>query len=269
MNDIFSFNRYLKLVKKELTERAPVVIKIAAIFSIILFSYWLGKVFGIFNHVNPIGTGSRITYILFATFVTMIIAPFNLYKNYNHPKKGIDFIVLPASVTEKFFSMQIISVVILPLATFFLLLLVDSLLATISPSIFSGYAVNDLWSHKNLLENISETLIFQQGCIFGNFLFRKNKIFKTIMAGISIYLVLAIIIVFIISVLFKEQFAELQGMNRSFTINNASELNNFFGEGNVPGFFKWLQNLTIILFYVIFPLGFISGTFYKMKTQQY
>jgi len=99
MNEIFNKNRFFKLVKKEFSERTPVIIKIAAIFSLLLAGYWLSML--IFNG-GPASASSRNSYLFLATMITMIIAPFNLYRNYNHPKKGIDYVILPASVTENF-----------------------------------------------------------------------------------------------------------------------------------------------------------------------
>lgn len=266
MNETFSINRYSKLLKKELTERAPIIVKIAGIFSLLLVGYWLTIL--LFNG-DPVSIYPRITYLRFATFLTMVIAPFNLYKDYNHPKKGIDYVILPASVTEKFLNMLTNTVIFMPLITFSSILLVDSVLSTITPSIFPGYVITSLWEVEKTFGGFIAFLIFQQGCIFGNFLFRKNKIFKTLLSGAGIYIALALIVVFLISVLFKEQFVAMQNTHSVIKITNLSQLGSITGSGTLTGFLKGLQYFSYILFYGIFPAGFLAGTFYKMKTQQY
>ncbi|MFA6334677.1 MAG: hypothetical protein WCX48_03865 [Bacteroidales bacterium] len=267
MNEIFSSNRFFKLLKKEVTERAPMIIRIAGIFSLILAGSLLNVIFD----GGPLSIASRNSYLLFATFITMVIAPFNLYKNYNHPKKGIDYVLLPASVTEKFLSMLTNTVIILPLITFFSVLLTDTILSTISPSMFPGYLVSSLWSTGKLFENVAEALIFQQGCILGNFLFKKNKIFKTMLSGAGLYVILALIIMLLFTVFFKEQLGDLNNMNMHISIgcNSLSDLGKLENTGGMGGLLKGLYYFVIIVFYVIFPAGFLTGTFYKMKTQQY
>lgn len=266
MNEIFSSNRFFKLLKKEVTERVPMIIKIAGIFSILLLSYWLTIL--LFNG-DPVSMNPRIVYLRFATFLTMVIAPFNLYKNYNHPKKGVDYVILPASVTEKFLSMLTNTVIVLPLITFTSVLLVDSVLSTITPSVFPGYSVIGLWEFEKTFGGLFAALIFQLGCIFGNFVFKKNKIFKTMSSGAGLYIALALIVVFLLSVLFKEQFVTLQNTHSVIKITNFSQIGSLSGDGTMYGFLKGLQYFFYVLFYGIFPAGFLTGTFYKMKTQQY
>lgn len=270
MNEFFSTNRYYKLLKKELTERAPMIIKIAGIFSLLLVVYWLSMLLHLFN-VYPISIVGRSSYLIFATFITMVIAPFNLYRSYNHPKKGIDYVLLPASVPEKFVSMLTNTVIILPLITFFSILLTDTILSTISPSMFPGYLINSIWSTGKLFENVAGTLIFQQGCILGNFLFKKNKVFKTMLSGAGLYIALALILVFVLSVVFKDQFGTLHDMNVQFRMDSFFFSKSGMADGNesVAGFLKGLYNFLSVVIYVVLPAGFLTATFFKMKTQQY
>jgi len=266
MNDFFSINRYYKLLKKELTERSSVLIKIAGIFSLLIFGYWLSIL--LFN-MQPLGINFRSNYIFFATFISMVIAPFNLYKDYNHSKRGIDYVMLPASVSEKFLSMTSITVIILPLIVFFSILLTDTILSAITPSIFTGNLISNLWNNEDLLSKVVNYLIIQQGCIFGNFLFRTNKIFKTLFTGAGLYIALALIMVFMLTVLFKEQMDTLSNMNTQIKVNKFSELINQGTSGELAGILKGVYNFAMVTIYGIFPTVFITGTIYKMKTQQY
>jgi len=268
MNEIFSSDRFFKLLKKELTERVPMIVKMAGTFSLLLVGYWVSIL--IFDSGASSAT-SRATYSFFATFITMVIAPFNLYKSYNHPKKGIDYILLPASVTEKYLSMLINTVIILPLITFCAILFTDTIISTLSPSLFSGYAINSVLNTQGILESIADALIFQQGCIFGNFLFKKNKVSKTILSGAVIYLALALIVVFFLTVVVRDQFINIDTTNTHIVIgqNSLSQLGKLGSADGLGGAIKALYYFALTTLYVFMPIGFLYGTFYKMKTQQY
>lgn len=266
MNEIFNRNRYFKLVKKEFSERAPMIFKIAAIFSLMLAAFWVSML--IFDG-NPVNAQARAKYLFIATFITMIIAPYNLYRSYNHPKKGIDYVLLPASVTEKFLSMLSNTVIFLPVITFLSIMAVDSILATLTPKMFTGYIFSAIAGYEKPFENIIEAIILQFGCIFGNFLYRKNKVFKTMLSGAGLYMGLALILVFLITVVFKSDFQTMQNMNMSIHIGNISDLNNLKGYESVGSIIKSFYYASLVLFYGVFPVAFLAGTYYKMKTQQY
>ncbi len=263
MNDTFSINRYYKLLQKELSERYPMIIKIASVFSLVLVGYWLTL---LLTNSTPVSASSRSIYFPMALSLAMMIAPFNLYKNYNHRKKGVDYILLPASITEKFLSMQLICVIVLPLVVFISVLFTDIILSTISPSIFSGYAISGLWEKVGSFETVFKTLAFQQGCIFGNFIFRKNKIIKTFLSGIGLYIVIGLILAFILSIFFKGEFESLQNIN--IHIDNISQISIGL-DGAKRYTIKGLYYFALAIYYFVLPAGFISGSYYKMKTQQY
>jgi hypothetical protein len=266
MNEIFNKNRFFKLVRKEFSERTPIIIKIAAIFSLILAGYWLSVL--IFNG-SPVSASSRNSYLFLATFITMLIAPFNLYRSCNHPKKGIDYVVLPASVTEKYLSMLTNTVIFLPLITFGSILITDTILATISSKLFPGYIISEMANYEKPFENIFEALILQFGCIFGNFLFQKNKVLKTILSGAGLYIALALILVFLITIVFKDDFQTMQNMKMTIKVENLSDINKIPGFESIGSILKGFYYSFMVIFYGIFPIAFLTGTFYKMKTQQY
>lgn len=267
MNETFSFNRYSKLLKKEFTERAPMMTKIAAIFSLILVGYWITLLlFG-----NDSAADSRLNYALLATVLTMIIAPFNLYKSYNHKKKGIDYILLPASVTEKFLSMQVLCVIVLPAIVFISVMLTDLVFSAISPTVFQGSAVAEFFGKGRPFADIIETFIFQQGCILGNFVFRKSKIFKTMISGTVLFIVFASILTFCMTVIFKDQMVAIQNMGTNLQINaiNYPGVKDIMINGQNYEMLSGIRYVTIAIYYILFPAAFIGGTYYKMKTQQY
>ncbi|PKP38568.1 MAG: hypothetical protein CVT97_01185 [Bacteroidetes bacterium HGW-Bacteroidetes-14] len=266
MNEFFDINRFFKLVRKEYSERLPVILKIAVIFSLLLIGFWVSVI--VFNG-SEVSAQARVLYIYAATFLSMLMAPFNLYKSYNHPKKGIDYIVLPASAMEKFLSMLLNSVIVLPLATFLGVLLADTLIATVNPSLFEGFAIAKLGTLGVVAEKYGEAVIIQLGFIFGNFLFIKNKVFKTLMSAAGLYILFAMVIMLLLTTVFKSDFEALQNMNTSIKVESISELGNITGSEGLTSLLKGFYYSVVVIFYVICPVAFLGGTFYKMKTQQY
>jgi hypothetical protein len=244
----------------ELNERSYIIVKIPVIFSLILAGYWLTKLITGGIPVSPV---SRVSYALLAAGLTMIMAPFNLYKNYNHPKRGIDYANLPASVTEKFLSMQINCIVILPLISLLSVLLTDFVLSLVTPGIFPGRALTSI---SLTWDNASDALILQQAFILGNFLFKKNKVFKTIISCIGFYIVVGLVIALTIFLLYKDTPA-FQASGNIIHISGIEDLRLMLGK-DVENTYKWIIR-AIQVIYILLPVLFVSSTFYKIKTQQY
>ncbi|MBP9019723.1 MAG: hypothetical protein KBG04_07900 [Bacteroidales bacterium] len=263
MNDIFSFKRYSKLLTKELKERRIIILKMVGIVSIIVLGIWLTSI--LLKGDTGVSPSFRFSMMIMILVITMIAAPFNLYKSYNHPKKGIDYALLPASVYEKFFSMLTIVVIITPITILAALMLTDFVLSIITPSVFYGFAFSGKMDEMSF-SSIYDVLIVQWGFIFGNFLFKKSKITKTISLGIGIYLVLGLIFA---STVKSVVFGQVDNsVNFSMEINNLNDFlsNNSYDEENK---IKWLLYTTKAIVYYIIPVGCLGGTLLKMKNQQY
>jgi hypothetical protein len=263
MNDIFSFKRYSKLLTKELKERRIIILKMVGIVSIIVLGIWLTSI--LLKGDTGVSPSFRFSMMIMILVITMIAAPFNLYKSYNHPKKGIDYALLPASVYEKFFSMLTIVVIITPITILAALMLTDFVLSFITPSVFYGFAFSGKMDEMSF-SSIYDVLIVQWGFIFGNFLFKKSKITKTISLGIGIYLVLGLIFA---STVKSVVFGQVDNsVNFSMEINNLNDFlsNNSYDEENK---IKWLLYTTKAIVYYIIPVGCLGGTLLKMKNQQY
>lgn len=266
MKEFFDINRFFKLVRKDYSERLPVTLKIVTIFSLLLAGFWVSLI--IFNG-SQVDAEARVLYIYAATFLAMLMAPFNLYKSYNHPKKGLDYIMLPASVTEKFASMLLNSIILLPLATFLGVLIADTFISTVNPSLFNGFAIVNLGSAGEIAEKYGEAVIVQLGFIFGNFLFKKNKVFKTLMSAAGLYILFAMVIMFLLTTVFKSDFEALKSLNTSIKVNSLSDFDHITGAEGITSLLKGFYYSVLVIFYVICPVSFLGGTYYKMKTQQY
>lgn len=266
MKNTFDINRFYKLFKKEFKERIPLILKYAAIFSLIhLTSLLINK-----NMRVPMDV--RLVYISFSVFLTMVMAPFTLYKNYNHSKKGLDYTSLPASVLEKYISMVLMSLIIMPLIILTSILFTDSFIALLSPQNFTGYLLNERFFDISQ-KSFGELFILPSMFLFGNLIYRKNKVLKTILSTIGIYLIITMVLSFILLYVFKDQMAviadAMEGKTKfSIDLRNMYDLYNSEFLAGYPGI-RFTVGLFALLYSIGLPVGSLAGSYYRMKTIQY
>src|SRR3989339_256258 len=268
MKDIFNINRFGSLLKKELSERLPIMLKIAVILSISLIGFWLTYI--IFKTDPQVSSHGRTVFLLLVTYFTAVMAPFNLYKGFNHPKKGIDYISLPASVQEKFLSMLIISLIAMPLIVLTSVLMTDTAIAMINPSVFKGFIFSDNSFINSSTTSFADMIILPLFCMLGNPLFRGNKVVKTFLSIAGTYIVFILIVAFLFLYAFKDQMTEIQGLQLQIklSVENLTELyRNEVFEG-YPAI-KITIAVLAVLYNIGFPVGALAGAYYRMKTIQY
>ncbi|HBG23722.1 MAG: hypothetical protein A2X17_05100 [Bacteroidetes bacterium GWF2_41_61] len=271
MKNTFDINRFYKLFKKEFKERIPLILKYAAIFSLILVGIWLTSL--LINKNMRVPMDVRFVYISFSVFLAMIMAPFSLYKDYNHSKKGLDYSSLPASVLEKYISMVLMSLIIMPLIIITSILFTDSLIALLSPQYFTGYLLNEAFFESISQKSFAEIFILPSMFLFGNLIYRKNKVLKTILTTLGIYLIITIVLSFILLYLFKDQMAviadAMEGKTKfSIDLRNMYDLYNSEFLAGYPGI-RFTVGLFALLYSIGLPVGSLAGSYYRMKTIQY
>ena len=240
----------------ELSEKIRFIIKVAAIVCLISIAFWiLGKLISLLygTESEVINIHTRGNYINFCYVIMALIAPFGMYKNINHPKKGVEYASLPISLIEKYISMMLNSIIIAPAVVVISLLFFDFIKVFIDSGSFnetlivSGY----FSTIRSPMDMFFSTLGFQSLFIFGNAFFIKNKIVKTFLSVALLYVSIGIILLFA-SYYFKIN---------TYTFGNEATIN--FNIENLTEFkiFKW----TIFAF----QLCFLVGTYFIMKIQQY
>jgi len=197
MNKYFDFKRFIKLFTTELSEKIHFILKFAAVLCLIMIAFWLlGKLlfFALGAGFNLTDSSARVSYITFSYFLTALLAPFALYKNINHPKKGVDYAILPASINEKFVSMLVNTVIVAPLIIFISLITINFLTIFIGSFRF-GESLTEIGVlfNQDLFDIIISVLGVQALFIFGNTFFMKSKAIKTIMFVALFYIMLVII----------------------------------------------------------------------------
>lgn len=150
-------------------------------------------------HCNISDVQSAIVIICYVT--VMIAYPTKVYGRYTDKKPGANWITLPTSSFEKFLSLLLILILVLPVILTLLMMLSNGILALIYgdssknliPLIMSGARKISVaipkfnWIISNWIDNI---LLFTLGAL----VFKKAKVVKTILVTFLIVMVIAVII---------------------------------------------------------------------------
>ena len=271
MKNTFDINRFYKFFRKEFKELIPVILKYAAIFSLILIGIWLTSL--LYNKDIRVPMDVRLIYISLSVMITMLMAPFTLYRNYNHSKKGLDYTSLPVSILEKYVSMILFTLILMPLIITLSVYFTDSLISIISPKNFSGSLWNEIVITKLNDGSYADIYIMPSMFLLGNLLYRKNKVLKTILSTVGIYLIITLVLSFIIFYVFKDQMAAISDAmqvktNFSINIRNLYDLYSSEILAGYPGI-RFTVGLFALIYNFGLPVGSLAGSYYRMKTIQY
>lgn len=184
MNEIFSINRFGKLLKNDLVRYLPQGYGTFITFLCIMPAIWALFTF-IFD--SQIILDARVIGFILCTMICSFVAVFKLYNSANHKKKGVDFVMLPASAFEKFLSMILIGTLLVPALFAACAYLIDCLLATLPVDTYQGYiGIKNLFSIQ-FFENTGIFILFLSFALCGNMLFKKAKVAKTILSVLGLF----------------------------------------------------------------------------------
>lgn len=176
-NNIFSINRFEKVIKNDISRYVPKYYGALLVFlSIMPFIAFINLV--ILD--TTLGANTRLVLLFLITVVAAFVSPFIIYKTANHKKKGVDFIMLPASALEKFLSMVLITAILIPIGIMAAQIIIDTLISLILPSVFKGtlFSIN-LFNLENI-GKFGEIMLFQCFALAGNMVFHQYKLSKSI-----------------------------------------------------------------------------------------
>lgn len=128
-----------------------------------------------------------------ASVLYFLTLPITCYGHLTEKRKGTQFLMLPASHTEKYISMVLSSVIIFPIAFIVIYLSADALLATVFPSRYDGTIAGELLDYP--LYNTYFMTVFlpwmvSSAGLAGAMLFKKNKMAKTFLTSAVSFIVL-------------------------------------------------------------------------------
>lgn len=182
----FNFNRYIQLIKSDLRGFRQKYLGII----LAIFLYELIAIFLAFPFVDaPLSFSfwSRTFVIILA-----VIAPFLFYDDLYHKKKGVAFILLPASTLEKFFSALTHCVIILPLVLMFVTFTTYGFL-----DVFGIREV--MWDFSFFFSKYTEIIVVQSFFFLMVFWFRKNKKRNTLLVLLGLWIVMVTTLIILAS----------------------------------------------------------------------
>ena len=261
MNKILNFKRLSSLISKELSENYSKILVLLGISISVSIIGWLFTLFTSSEH--GISVLSRTSTIQVIIAVVFFILPYTFYNHLNHRKNGIESTMLPASTLEKYLSMILISVVIIPLSIFVSCVIVVYIIAIVTPDIYPGYLFgNDSTNFLNsqpAFDIISSIFVMSGIALFGNLLFRKNKILKTVL---SLFVInMGILILGIILIKNGVNLFEFAGFQKT-AVGNGFAIT--MGKPGMAAFSNLAQWIKIIL-NIALPVLLYYGTYYRLK----
>lgn len=224
---------------------------------------------------------NRDTKISTLMWLSLMIVPSRLYKNYNDSRKGVILAMTPASSLEKFLSMILYCVVITPIVYLIGALFIDTILA-LKPGtnpydgfIFSDFFSKNYESYRDILSlgeeelnrsiydymlsknhfiyKVLQILGFSSVFMFTNMLFKKRKLSKTIGILTLLGIIFSIFVV-------------------RYAINLEYNFDADWTDEEITNYVKGVVNYAYnFIFYssLISASAFLYLTYYKIKKQTY
>jgi hypothetical protein len=224
---------------------------------------------------------NRDTKISILMWLSLMIVPSRLYKNYNDSRKGVVLAMTPASSLEKFLSMILYCVVITPIVYLIGALFIDTILA-LKPGtnpydgfIFSDFFSKNYESYREILSlgeeelnrsiydymlsknhfiyKVIQILGFTSLFMFTNMLFKKRKLSKTIGILTLLGIIFSILVVRYV-------------MNLEY---------NFDADWTDEEMTNYIKGVVNYVYHFVFYMSLISTsvflylTYYKIKKQTY
>lgn len=203
--------------------------------------------------------------LILSLFVIQITFPVKLYGELTEKKAGSNYLMLPASVMEKFISMMVVSLVILPLVFCVGFFSVESLVSLFpgfgKPILLQGASAID-WLlgimadadfHFNFHVTLSSYLGFIQctmAFILGAICFRRSKAARTILVGFAVSAVLSSLVFFVVS---------------TFGFDIAQSLENFLERATNTDIQMW-YNIVGIVWNLLITGAFMCAIYFRLKT---
>lgn len=249
MNNTFNFKRfgkYLAYDLKSVWKEQRVFLVTYAIIPVItyvvtMFFTMIGQGFSMadLSHSGA-GLPARLSIFFLVSVIFLLFFPSRTYGFITDKAKGSAWIQLPASRLEKFASMMLICLVIIPTAFFCAYLLSDALVCLIDKgcgsSILSSWKDTDMASYvdgdKSFKVSGNGLWILANGVLqivsvflLGALTFKKNKVAKTILSLFVISLVLSGVIGIIASTINLEAFGD---RIQDWVLNHADNMDFWF-----------------------------------------
>lgn len=259
-NNTFQVDRFWKLVVRNLKSLKKFWAQSALMIAGFPLLFFLINISLIGVNIN---LSNRTSFLFSMVSILLIISPFMLFFNYNHPKRGFTEVMLGASILEKYLVMQLACLIFVPLATVLIYCGMDSLLALLFPNLYHGFVIKEIWQQSVTLNNVTRVLMLQQSILFFNLLFVRHKVLKTI--GVYILTTIALITIMVITISIWKSSGSLEIVNFQFNLSDRA-LFEFYANDH-PLIVTVLVSRIIIQ--VVLPVVLVVGSYFILKNKRY
>ncbi len=178
MNNTFSFERFLKVLKYDLKMRVPAVGTMFLVFLAMPHALHL-----LMDSGNSFPVLQRVDLYVVMGMMLIFFAPFSIYSSFKDKHGRASFLMLPASAFEKFASMVLVSLVLLPVSSLLCTYILDAVLVLLFRGIYVSVVTIDTIT---LARGFVGVFAIVGSALLGNSLFRKKASFKTILCILAI-----------------------------------------------------------------------------------
>lgn len=184
--EIFNFDRFKILLNRQLTlNLKPWLISIGSLGGILIFISWLVMISG---NLHSVMTVYQTTGIM-AFFITGLVFTSMSFKEMGNYTKSLQFVILPASRFEKFFSAWLFSSVIYVLLSIISLVFFSVIISLIHVAFFHGtFEIFNPFIH-GFGELMIGYFVAHSILFTGSVWFRKGAFFKTLLTGFVLQMI--------------------------------------------------------------------------------
>ncbi len=208
MNRTFDFNRFGKYFLYDLRNagnRFRVSLLVAALMPVIGFV--VAEIFSLTlnGHFASVPEPCRYFAAIVGITIAILAGPARIYGPITDKRSGSDYLLLPASVFEKWLSMMLVCILVLPVCLMAVMLAGDALLTLCFGSHYASSYLADILVRSFHIDAgevsfnlfaigyfnwISNVLVFTLGAIC----FKKSKVAKTLLASMLVGIVLSTVL---------------------------------------------------------------------------
>ncbi|MBO6170395.1 MAG: hypothetical protein J6O51_10580 [Bacteroidales bacterium] len=264
MNNIFDikrFGNYFLYDLRRAKNNFGLSLLIMGLIPVILYVVYLLLSLLSGKGVNLMPDAMKFAGVLAVLFVVIFGAGAKMYGFVTEKRAGSDFLMLPASTTEKWLSLVLMVCIVLPVVFFVLLLLSDGLMSLIFPNTYGNRLLDPGFTRDMLSGMLDEdgvglnlpALLFCSWCenilafTLGALCFKRAKVAKTLLCLFVFGMVLSTLLV----------------ITSGTSHIDTDRLMTFFDNPDTAlSFVNW----TINIIYALIIGGLLWGTWYRLRT---
>lgn len=267
MNNIFELKRFAKVLKSDISHYwMQSWMRFLSVLAIIPFVGFI---------TSNADEGERVSFYLFIALTFALFTHFHIYGGVNNKKGGIDYVMLPATSLEKFVAMILLSAIVSPLLLLSAIFIVDTVMVALPIRYYSdNYISFDILFNDSNMESCAAYLVSMTIFIYGNLLFKKSKVAKTIMTIVAAVILVGSVGSVVTYNVAKSEIEKMQVMddsvdqNVSVNIINKTYYVDDYEEDIFDAKYGWVIDLMRVLFYGALPATMLTLSYFRIRRMQ-